>query len=58
MTSSFNVNCIKSESAGIALRDEEMFLRDEGSSGQVTEPLSLISEWQSVTAGDTSFKVK
>jgi hypothetical protein len=41
---------MKSESAGTALRDEEMFLRDEGSSGQVTEPLRLISAWQSVTA--------
>jgi hypothetical protein len=40
------------------LRDEEMFLRDEGSSGHVTEPLSLISEQLSVTARNASFKVK
>jgi hypothetical protein len=35
-----------------------MFLRDECSSWQVTEALRLISEWQSVTARNTSFEVK
>jgi hypothetical protein len=49
---------MKSENVGIALSDEETFLRDERSSGQVTEPLRPIHEWQSVTARNTMFKVK